>query len=234
VTALTGSYARAAIFTIDPALSSLSLYATTFSPALIPGVVAPGGTSTSLSGSLQADVTPTTFQLLSGSTLVADDVNTLLPGLPADMATPMPGSFAFAYPTAAILGVDLQVALRGLTFSIEDGAPRSLGAGVLGAENPNLAIVAGEGHLNAGNPPVSDLTVYSVTSLSSGPGSYTLVGNLMTVTLPFELGVSVGGFFASNSVYSGQIVASGIIPEPSAAVGAVSLLMAGLAFRWRR
>ncbi|MEN1678640.1 MAG: hypothetical protein AAGJ46_03550 [Planctomycetota bacterium] len=234
-------HAEAVRFTIDSSQSSLALDSA-IALGAVPGLIAPGGGGeTSLSGSLVADVTDTTFEILPGSLFVADDEGSFLPGIPegplflGNNTTPAPASFAFFYPTGMVpqIGIDIAVALRDLTFSIDDTAPRALGGGVLGAGTPDLAIVSGEGHLNAGTPAISPLPVFGVTSVTSGPGTTTLVGNLMTISLPIELVVSEPGGLFSQSTYSGVIVASGVIPEPGSAtllavfVGAGSLRRRG-------
>ncbi|MEM9657499.1 MAG: PEP-CTERM sorting domain-containing protein [Planctomycetota bacterium] len=226
--------AHAIELTIDPSQSTMTLDSTSFSPFMLPGTTKPDGDATSLSGSLSAQITSDSFQLLDGSVLVADDHGAFLPGVPSDMGTPAPASFAFSYPSAAVTGVDLEVAIRHMTLSMIDAAPRSLTGGVLGAGVPDFAVLSGEGHLNVGNPPVTPLPVYTVTTLSSEVGSYSLSGDLLSVMIPFEVDVSVGGASPSTTIYSGQIVASGTVPEPAAScLAAIALAAAGF-LRWRR
>ena len=164
------SSTQADIFTIDASQSNLTATQSQVF-GLFPGTPKPGGDSTSLSGTLVANVTASSLQFLSGSSIIADDEGSFLPGIPdmkgmANNTTPAPASFAFDYPTEPLLDIDLEVALRGFELSLEDAAARTLSGGVLGVSATEMAVIAGEGHLNAGMPAISDLTVQDVIGIS--------------------------------------------------------------------
>ncbi|MEM8679049.1 MAG: hypothetical protein AAGF97_06840, partial [Planctomycetota bacterium] len=120
-------------FTIDSSQSTLTAVSSQVF-GLFPGTAFPGGDMTTLSGTLMADVTANTFQIVTGSTIIADDEGSFIPGIPVGgmpSNTPAAASFAFTYPSAPVTGIDLESATRGFQLSIEDTMTRPLMGGVL-------------------------------------------------------------------------------------------------------
>ncbi|MEM9149663.1 MAG: PEP-CTERM sorting domain-containing protein [Cyanobacteria bacterium P01_F01_bin.3] len=190
--------------------------------------IASGSFETSLGGVLEVALTPTTLELLSGSTLIPVEANSYLPGIPlppddtANLVSPDPASYSTIYAGVGVLmGNPLIVATRGLEFDIADGTPRSLAAGVVGAAVPDVALSAGEGHLNFGSSAISPIGSLGLmgSTVSSGAGTLSGSGPGSTLTLPIEFTIAVDGLISTTTTYSGTIVATQV-PEP----GTVSLV----------
>ena len=75
---LLGAEAQGVDFTIDSSQSNLSIISTS-AFGVLPGTTAPNGDSTTLSGTIRAAVTGNTFQILDGSSFLADDEDSFLP-----------------------------------------------------------------------------------------------------------------------------------------------------------
>ncbi|MEM7311704.1 MAG: hypothetical protein AAF497_00995 [Planctomycetota bacterium] len=204
---------------------------------LFPGVARSGGDSTSLSGTIMADVTSSSFQIMAGSNIIADDEESFLPGIPdagvANNTTPAPASFVFDYPSSSVTGLDLQVAIRGLGLSLEDTGARKLSAagGISGATTL-MTVAAGEGHLNLGNPAISDLTFQAVTDITVGPGTFSQSGDVMTIDIPVDF-TTVALDVGSATTYTGRIVASGMVPEPGSMTLVLGAVIGLFAIRGR-
>jgi len=217
------SEAAALTLGIDPTRSSIEITTTTADDGFGPYVgqaSAPGGFATTLSGVVEIDVTGSTLQLLSGSTLIADDEELFDPGAAS-------ASFASTYPGVTILGgQDFSTATRGLGFTIEDAAPRALIATVVEVGAPAVGLTQGVADLSAGNPPQVPLGFLGLTGsgVTTGPGTYEVVGQEATLTLPFEFTIEIAGLISTSTTYAGEIVATGVIPEPTSAALVASVV----------
>ncbi|MEM6314518.1 MAG: hypothetical protein AAF743_10545 [Planctomycetota bacterium] len=219
-----GAESRALTLTIDPQLSSIQVATTTgddgFGGPYVGQPTAAGGFETTVSGTLEVAAAGSTFQVLAGSEFFADDEELFEPGS-------APASFAITYPgVVALSGADLSLATRGLAFSIEDAAARSLTGSTVGGGSPAIALTQGVAELNFGNPPVVPLGFLNLSgsAVSSGPGNYEVVGQNATLTLPFQFTVDLPGIVATTTTYSGNLVATGVIPEPTSAALALGFV----------
>lgn len=176
------------LFNVDPALSSLSI---TSDVSLFNTHIAtsdPQGDNAltvSYSGKIVADVTPTTIQFLSTSSLTAGNSGNWTPGSNYDDYTGVDdqydgindGIFADGYvevaePANYGLLTDLSAlgpavigqrpisssAIRNVAFSIADSAPKSLVGGVFDEANTDFNFTAGTVYYASGGPPpITDL-----------------------------------------------------------------------------
>lgn len=250
------SQAAVVEFTIDPALSALAIVSQTslFGTPLTTTPQAPTSLSTSYSGSIFADVTPTTIQFVAGTSLVAGNSGAWLPGTdysnyPADLDDPngyvntsLPANYGIVTdltPLGAVGGKQglSPSAIRDLAISLLDAAPKSLTAGSFDEAGTATDFTAGTIYYSSGGlPPTTNLaTTVFPDPLADAPGGGTLsiVGNQYMLTLPISFTVSYPvNFLANTTSYSGTIVATAPVPEPSSL--ALLVLAAGGFTFWRK
>lgn len=244
-------------FILDPSLSSLSIDVTsTFANPGSEQEQAPGSWTTSYSGSIVANVTDTSIQILPATTLVAGISGVWGPA-PIYPTTDPPTNRAEAdlgyvnssapanYGTVVdysnrppIGGVDppsaSNSAIRDLQITLSDSAPKPLVGGTFSEVGTQPDFLSGIIWLTYGNASVSgpitnlagDGIFVDPTVDTTGDGTLSQTGNLLTMTLPVEFTES---HFGSNIIFSGTIVATATVPEPGTVallLPAVSLLMA--------
>ncbi|MEM6854412.1 MAG: PEP-CTERM sorting domain-containing protein [Planctomycetota bacterium] len=185
-------------------------------------------------GSLQVDLTANTIEILDTSLIAALDEDRYTPGFPSNPTNAEPASYAAVFgrdtPTAFD---DFSYATRGLEFEVRDsdGFANTLNTnGTFAALGNQLFLSDGRADIQSGNASSSDLTTFSAIertaeNTSADAGTLVTVGNVQTLTLPVEFTLTLlteeqSGNFAlvrTQTVYSGEIVASRIIPEPTTA-----------------
>ncbi|MGD9636548.1 MAG: hypothetical protein AB7G28_19550 [Pirellulales bacterium] len=247
------SFAAPLNFTIDPAFSSLSIDVTsTFGVLGSEHEQAPGSWTTSYTGSIVANVTDSSIQLLPATKLVAGISGVWGPA-PIYPTTDPPTNRAEAdlgyvnssapanYGTvvdysnrAPIGGIDppsaSNSAIRDLQLSLSDSAPKSLVGGTFSEAGIQPSFLSGIIWLTYGNAsvqgPITNLAGAGITIdptvETAGNGTLTPSGNLLTLTLPVQFTQS---HFGSITVYSGTIVATATVPEP----GIAALLLTAVA-----
>ena len=229
------SLASELTFTIDSALSQLSFSVETSDGTQISSPQTSGSDTTSLSGTVKVDVTSATVQFLStGNTQFA------LQSLPQ---SPLPSGASGAAPAQFGINVSIPgvgggvVAARNYLGDVTSG-PIPLAASSFDANQVTSNLLVGNTAYNLtlfGNPVVGSIdTNFPALNMLAG-GTLTSAGGVYTLTLPLLVKgpVTVSGITVVD-VYSGQIVATAVVPESSTlALAAVGLL--GLAaWRWRR
>lgn len=234
-------------FVIDPSLSSLSIdVTTTFGVAGSEKEQAPGSWTTSYSGNIVANVTDTSIQILSPTTLVAGISGVWGPAPiypttnpPTNRAEDDPGYVSSSSPANYGTVIDYSnrppingnpppsasnSAIRDLKISLSDPASKSIVGGTFSEAGIQPGFLSGINWLTYGNAsfqgPITNLAGAGITINptvdSTGVGTLTQIGNLLTLTLPVEFTES---HFGSMIVFKGTIVAT--VPEP----GAVALLL---------
>jgi MYXO-CTERM domain-containing protein len=232
-----------AAFTIDASQSSLSILVgvydgDTFTPLTSPQ--APGSDTTSLLGTLDVNYDGLTLGIGGGAIDFALQ--------PTEMQ-PLSGGLPGAAPADYGLIVDLQGLVTG------PGAARNLGASLSLAstalvgnsflsDGALLSLVAGVLDVNlTGFTTVQDSLDISGNSGANtgGSGTFDLVGLNGTIQIPIfvealvPVEVSEGFVLPLVARFEGQIVATGLVPEPSSMVlGAVGLVGLGAVARRRR
>lgn len=237
-------------FTLDQTQSMISIVNTSASSPFgsatgtptAPGnsnPVLPDGFHARFGGTLSADVTDNSFQLLT-STLQVLDLNSYLPGPPTDNGSstvpgdiPVPASYAVTHDPFFSNGQAFNYALRGLEITFRDGTAKSLTNGEFEAAGIEVKITDGEAHLSLGNPPVTDLLTIpeasrTTSNVDTGMATLTTDGLLQTLIIPFNYTLTLPALIATTTEYQGQLVATRIIPEPTTAIllsaGALALL----------
>lgn len=231
-----------ATFTIDSSQSYLSIAVgaydgDTFVSFTTPQVAVPASDSTSLSGTL--DVTGGFGSVgIAGGAITFDNQ-------PTDME-PLPGG---GLPGSAPAAYGLVIDLDGLISG--PGAARGVGAGISLASTPLVGnAFSGDGALLEILSGVLDVNLTGFTSIADsldisgnsginagGSGTLDVVGLDGTLTIPLfveaevPVEVSPGFFLPLVARFEGQIVATGLVPEPGTialfGVAAVALCIAG-------
>jgi hypothetical protein len=252
----TASFAAPLNFTINPTLSALSIDVTSTNAVVgSEHEQAPGSWTTSYSGSIFANVTDSTIQILPATTLVAgisgvwgpapiypttdpptnraeEDLGYVNSSAPANYGTVV--NFSNRILNGEVGPSISNSAIRDLQFSLSDSAPKSLVGGTFSEVGIQPGILSGIIWLTYGNAsfqgPISNLAGAGITVDptvdTTGDGTLIQSGNLLTMTLPVEFTES---HFGSIVVFSGSIVATATVPEPATAVlllPTASLLMA--------
>lgn len=243
-------------FTVDPLQSYLVITPTITAGALVltGAEQGPGSFTAHYSGSILADVTGSTIQILPTTNLVAGISGAWKPGTdysnyPADAGSPT------GYPNtsvAANYGVftDLTAlgagtsnsAVRNLQIALSDGAPKALTAGTFDEAGTTTDFTAGTVYYSTGAPPpITDLTIPQVTTTptvgTTGTGIYSEAGGVRTLTIPVSFQSSYNvSFLVLTTKYDGVIVATSIVPEPGglALVVAATASLCAVARRRRR
>lgn len=218
--ALTFSQAASALtFTIDSSQSSITA-GTTLSSSLGSLPLTPqsaGSETTSFSGTIDADVTPTDITFNSAiADAIVSGVYSPAPGggtAPGVPGTPADGDYAFLGLSGGILA-----AIRDLNLSFSSGAI-ALAGGSFDATSVSVSPTAGSFDLNAA--PIPSITPGSASSSAFGGtsvngasgGTLVLSGSTLTLTLPIDIVTNPDSSTAVD--LNGVIVATAIIPEPA-------------------
>ncbi len=209
----------------------------------------PGSSETTLSGFLEVDLDLGAETLafiggseidaaVTGTNLVTDDTGNQGE---ADMAIQIDGfSLQRTYISLTNLILDVEQASMALVdgggfFTVADGQSFDV-------SNGELNVFTGLDFFPAGSFVQTDITALSSDNLASS-ALLTVTGTDVELILPFELEVQavVEGFPEGGIVLEGQIVATGIVPEPTSGIllATATLLLFPLVFRqyehgWRR
>ncbi len=222
-------------FTIDSALSHLTFSLETTGGTQITTPQTLGSDSTSLSGTMNVDVTSSKIQFLpTGNTIFA------LQTLPQ---APLPGGATGTAPaqyglTVSIPGTGSGVIAARNYLGDATSAPIPLVGSSFDASQLSSNLVVGNTAYNLtvlGSPVIGSIdTNFPAPNTLSG-GTLTMAGGVYTLTIPMLVKgpVTISGITVDN-VYSGQIVATSPVPEP----GSIALAALGLiglaAWGWRR
>lgn len=205
-------------------------FGTTTRPYVAQG---PGSLSVTYTGTIVADVTPTSVQLLPGTVITAGISGAWRPqsggSTPDDPAT---ATANYGYSVDLFSpGTPLFVAIRGLQLGFSDATTRPLaGDGTFSTAGIAGQVLAGVADVNYGNPPQSDLTFAEpiVTDAPATSGSLTLAGGTETLSLPLQFTLEVLGAVSTETFFEGTLTATRPVPEP----GTVVSLLAGLGLLW--
>jgi hypothetical protein len=179
-----------------------------------------GSDTTRYSGSLMADVTATTIQFLDGGAMDAQDQ--LVPQQPRN------GGTGFTPAAAADYGFNAdsfmttgRVAFRGFVLDLTSGVLARSGTSIPSGQT--VVIDSGIVHYRweglSSNEADSSGQGGETANNAAAAGTITTVGNIETLTIPINapFALSVVGISDSQMTLTGQIVATRVIPEPSAA-----------------
>jgi hypothetical protein len=221
-------------YSVNPTLSSLQFAIYIFGTPANGGTLltAPqtlGSDITSLGGTLLADVSGGTISLPGGSAVTfANQPIDQEPDIGGGPSSGVPGPPAPAQYGLNVILIDSgPVALRGLLADLTSpGGPIGLLAGTFNAGQVTLGTTAGSADYNL----VGAATAFGNSSLAgqSGPndpglGTVTTLGGITTITIPISVDVPlVVSGIPLDAIFTGQIVASLPVPEPS------TLILAGL------
>lgn len=236
-------------FVVDPDLSSLTITPSVLAGGVLPlpsTLQGPNSFTAKYSGSIIANVTPTSIQFLPTTNLVAGNSGNWRPGTdysnyPGDSGDPNgyintaePANYGVITDLSSIgLSSESPTATRDFVVSLADPAPKLLVTGAFDEAGSLTEIVDGTVYYSAGGgEPITDLTlpviVHTPTAVTVDSGTLAKSGPVRTLTVPVSFTVSywVNLLFLSTE-YSGTIVATAV-PEPSSAVlivGSAALLV---------
>jgi hypothetical protein len=235
------AHAEIVEFVVDPALTRWTADGSYFRGGLIQGGFqpqSPGSMVTSLTGIIRVDLTPTTIQFLP--TTVLDAVLQPLPQQPGPngAAGAAPADYGMAAPS---LPAPVPFfAMRDFTFSLSGPVlPLGPDGTQFGRPLNTDAIVNARIDFNLG----ASAGTYTLANWARGLDDDASAGNLITegLTQRIEFENFFGGTFALESPsdlsiqWSGPIVATRVIPEPSSLTLAVAIGAFGLiAYRRQR
>lgn len=245
------------VFTIDSALSSLSVQSSVslFGTPLTTASQSPESLTTSYTGELHFEITASTIQLLAPSRLIAGNSGNWQPGTdysnyPGDLNDPsgyvnlaLPANYGLLTdltPLGPVLGKNgwSPSAIRGLEIALSDAAPKPLAGGAFDESASLVDFAAGTVfYSSGGSPPITDLanTVQPNPTLDApGTALLTTSGNQLVVTLPVSFtAIYDVNFLTLANTYHGTIVARAIVPEPASwmACGLGGSML--LAWMWR-
>lgn len=215
-------------YTVDPTLSSLQFAVYIFGAppdgTLLTAPQTPGSDITSLGGTLLADVGVGTINFPGGSAIsFANQPVDQLPEPGGGPALNMYGSPAPAQYGLSVILIDSgPLALRNLLADVTSSVPIALLAGSFNSAGTSLGTVTGDADYNLdGLAPAfgtSSLAGQSGPN-STGVGTVTVAGPLTTITIPIFVDVPlVVNNIPLDAIFTGQIVATNIVPEPSSLV----------------
>lgn len=170
-------------------------------------------------GALSVDLSGGELEFLSGSSIMARDLDLYTPGANPDVTTAQPAAYAVDYVSPFGSISVLQIAIRGLRFDLVTTADGDL----------QLFLAAGVADLNDGDPPTSQLTGFLPevrTALNTASEAATLetAGLVQTLRVPLVFGFELDEDASPSGVppiqvevnFEGELVATRIIPEPAA------------------
>jgi hypothetical protein len=239
------------VFTVDATQSALDIAPSLTLPTVNFQTTPQGAGSwtTHYSGTITAEVTATSFQILSANLIAANSGN-WLPGIdysnyPGDLndpngyvLTPQPANYGIITdltPLGTVNGVQgpSPSAIRNLQINLSDASAKVLSGGAFDESGSTTHFSSGIiFYASGGSPPITDL----VNTVTPGPtldianlsGTLSASGGTQTLTLPLSFNLNFPiTFLQVNDLFSGTIVATAPLPEPSSAclfgVGALVL-----------
>lgn len=245
-------------FTVDSSQSYLAIAPTTalFATQLNTSPQGLDSFEASYSGTIHADVTATTIQILAPSTIIAGISGNWQPGTdysnyPGDLDDPngyveteLPANYGIITdltPLGTVVGKNglSPSAIRDLQIALSDNAPKALTSGIFDEAGIATDFTSGLVYYGSGGtPPITDLanTVFPGAFVDApGQGSLAVSGTTATLTIPvsFTANYSVN-FLSLSTVYTGLIVATATVPEVSGLAMTLLAATASLAFWARR
>ncbi len=186
----------------------------------------PGSSETTLSGTLEIDLdlTAETLAMVGGS--VIDPAVTGSNLFPDDSGNQGNADMAIVINPVFSSGIDFT--LTRLLFEVQQAATPLLDMGGFFGVAGGQSFTATDGEFNLFFDVFSqfDATSMSASNLVTG-GTLTVSGKQVELILPFELDIQVGDPITGTDVFApdgggfvveGQIVATGIVPEPSGGI----------------
>ncbi|HEY2895170.1 MAG TPA: PEP-CTERM sorting domain-containing protein [Pirellulales bacterium] len=220
-------------YTVNPTLSSLQFAVYIFGAppdgTLLTAPQTPGSDITSLGGTLLANVGGGTINFPGGSAIsFANQPVDQLPEVGGGPAQNVYGSPAPAQYGLSVILIDTgPLALRNLLADVTSTGPLALLAGTFNAVGTNLGTTTGDADYNLdGLAPAFGTSSLAGQVGPNGPGvgTVTVVGPLTTITVPIFVDVPlVVSGIPLDAIFTGQIVATNLVPEPS------SLILGGFA-----
>jgi hypothetical protein len=232
------TFGKQLTFTIDSTRSGLTLSLDSKPGVPITTAQFPGSDRTSLSGTQTVDITGNILTFISTanaqfglqSTAVSPAVGGTYPGsAPGQygLLASIPGLIGGPGPGGAGL-----IAVRGFVGDIRSGAI-ALSGSSFRADQVSLVLAGGQADANVTFPSgpfigTDALSGFDANQLSGG--TLTLSGNVYTLTLPIFASSSLTvGPATVLETYSGQVVATAVIPEPTTwilgALGVLALMV---------
>lgn len=240
------SSAAPTLFTVDPAQSVLHINPkAAFGAIVIPlSMQGPGSWTANYSGSIAADVTATTIQILPATEIIAGNSGNWKPGDvypttgraendPVYLATAVAGNYGNVSDYTGLNGPAVSnSAIRDVKLRLADSAPKALSGGdnaTFSEAGIQPGFISGTVYYGYGSAmptgPITNLAGLgvAVNPLVDAPGTGTLTknGNLMRLTIPVSFNTT---YSLANVTYSGLIVATATVPEPASAAALLSAL----------
>jgi hypothetical protein len=231
------AFGKQLTFTIDSTKSSLTLSLDSKPGVPITSAQFPGSDRTSLSGTQNVDITGNILTFISTANaqfgLQSSPVSPAVGGTYPGSA---PGQYGLLASIPGLIGGPGPggsglIAVRGFIGDIRSGAI-ALNGSSFRADQVSLVLAGGQADANLTFPSgpfigTDPLSGFDVNQLSGG--TLTLSGNVYTLTLPIFASSSLTvGPATVLETYSGQVVATAVIPEPAtwilAAVGCAALI----------
>ncbi len=217
VSMATAASANVVTFTIDSSQSSLTLSLYTLDGAPISSAQTPGSDTTSLSGTVNVDLTGTTIEFLPTA-----DTQFALQAVPQ---APLPDGAAGTAPAQIGLNLDLTgiasgvVAARNYLGDATSGPIPRVG-NTFDASQLTLNLVTGNTAYNLtvlGSPVSGSFDNNNATPNDLTGGTLDFAGGVYTLRVPLHVGgeARVQGVTVQD-LYAGEIVATATVPEPSA------------------
>ncbi|HWA98199.1 MAG TPA: hypothetical protein VG713_06885 [Pirellulales bacterium] len=233
--AATSSKAAPVVFSLDSAQSTITLSVQAEGGTVVSTAQTPGSDTTSLSGTFDIDLEPGSIQFLS-----TNDTHFALQSVPqAPLANASPGTAPAQYGLSiALSGIATGVvAARDYVADATSGV-LPLANGAFDATGVSLGVSAGTTSYNLvvlGSPLVGTFGDLIPVPNQLPGGTLTRSGDVYTLTAPIlAMGSIDANGIALFDVFTGQVVATAVVPEPSSLLLATSIIVPLLELGRRR